>query len=438
MLSRRAFTQALPCLALPAGAAGHTTQPQGIAWSPPTDLARGNGVRGPWRQNESRYDFVDDPAVAIAPDGSLVVAWVDQARKRVRVQRIQADGHAVGAAAELSGQPGTFSWLPRLALVPDAPATVLALWQQIIFSGGSHGGEMMLARSQDGGRSFSAPINLSDSRGGDGKGRITPEYWHNGSYDLLALPGGAVAAAWTEYDGPLWFARSTDGGSSFSRPLRVAGGPGERPVRAPSLASVGGEVLLAWTLGDEPAADIHVARSGGDGFERPLVLRATGYSDAPRLAVDGQGTVHLAWGEAEAGPFTAQRILHARSRDGGRSFEAPRAAASPPQGYASAGFPSLGVTARGALVLLAELQEDLRGRPRALGIAVSRDGGASFEPMRVVPHSRDPGGGSNGSSQGLLIPKLAVHPGGDLAVVNSALREGSHSRVWLVRGRLPA
>lgn len=439
MVSRRSLLAAPLVAALPLRLAASAPRPA-VQWQAPVGLARGRGVRGPWQQNDSHYDFVDDPAVALAPDGAMVVAWVDQARKAVLAQPRDSAG-APSPAVEVPGDPKAFSWIPRIALAPDAPSTVYLLWQEIVFSGGSHGGEMLFARSTDGSRSFSSALNLSSSAGGDGKGRITPEYWHNGSYDLLAAAAGRVWAAWTEYDGPLWIAPSAKGGESFGRPVRVAGGAGQRPVRAPTLALArDGAVLLAWTEGDLADADIQVARSsdGGRTFEAAVVVRSpSGYSDAPRLAVDRRGVVHLAWGESEGGPFRRQRVLYARSRDGGRSWEAPRTVVGPGvAGSIGAGFPSLGLDASGGVVVLAELQEDLKERPRGLAVAVSTDGGSTFAAPQLVPHSRDPGGGFNGSSQGLLVPKLAVNARGDVVVVNSALREGSHSRVWLVGGRL--
>jgi hypothetical protein len=48
----------------------------------------------------------------------------------------------------------------------------------------------------------------------------------------------------------------------------------------------------------------------------------------------------------------------------------------------------------------------------------------------------DPAGGFNGSTQGLLMRKLAVRADGEIAVVNSAVKIGSHSRVWLMSGTL--
>ena len=414
-----------------------------VRWHAPVELASGPGVRGPWQQNASRYDFVDDPAVVLADDGTMVVAWVDQARKVVRVQRRAADGAALGAPVDVDRQPRTFSWIPKLAMAPDVPQQVFVLWQEIIFSGGSHGGEMMFARSADGGRTFAPPSNLSRSRGGDGKGRVHAEYWHNGSYDIGAAAGGRVYASWTEYDGMLWFSASVDGGLAFSPPRRVAGGPGQRPARAPSLVAGPRDlVYLAWTEGDDPAADVRVARSedGGATFgAAQVVARSPGYSDAPRLAMDRQGVLHLAYAESEGGPLQRQRVLYTRSTDGARSFERPRVLTPAwPQPYVSAGYPSLAVDGRDGVYLSWELQDDLHRRPRALGIAVSTDGGSNFSEPALVPHSRDPGGGYNGSSQGLLLRKLAVNARGDIAVVNSSLREGAASRVWLLRGeRVP-
>jgi hypothetical protein len=413
-----------------------------IGWQAPLEVVRGAGERGEWRQNESRYDFVDDGTVAWSSRGELAVAWVDQRRKAVLLQRYAADGKALLATpVDVSRQPTTFSWLPRLAWAPDDAGRLHVLWQEIVFSGGSHGGEILSAVSRDGGRSFDPPVNLSRSRAGDGKGRIDRDTWHNGSLDIAAAPGGQVFAAWTEYDGRLWIARSGDGGRSFSKPLLVAGDPPAPPARAPALAVGAGQaVVLAWTTGDDPAADIWVALStdGGKHFDAPRRAAVTaGHSDAPKLAFDSRGALHLVHAESRGGPFKASSIRHLRSTDGGRSFGPASEISSPlPAGYAGAAFPALGVDARGRVVATWEL---LRGSttltPYGLAIAVSEDG-TQFGAPRLIPGSVDASGGFNGSTQGLLMRKLAVRADGEIAVVNSAVKIGSHSRVWLLRGTL--
>ena len=413
-----------------------------LVWQAATEIARGRGERGPWQQNDSRYDFVDDPSVAIDDRGNVAVVWVDQAAKDVLFQRFAADGRKqLDRPVNVSRDPQTFSWLPRVAIAPDAPDAIFVLWQEIIFSGGSHGGDILFARSDDGGRSFTKAINLSSSQGGDGKGRINRDIWHNGSLDLVAGPNGTLYAAWTEYDGALWLSRSSDAGRSFAPAQRIAAGA-RHPARAPSLA-LGPDrtVYLAWTTGEDEGADIHFSKStdGGANFSRPeRVAPSKNYSDAPKLAVGPGGVLHLAYAESSGGPFARYHVRYTRSADGGSSFEAPREISRPmPGSFAGAAFPALSVDAQGRVYVLWELYADERQGPRGLGLAVSIDGGRSFASPSVVPDSMDPAGGFNGSSQGLLMRKLAVSADGAVAIVNSSLKQGSHSRVWLMRGALP-
>jgi hypothetical protein len=412
-----------------------------IAWHGSTEIAEGRGERGPWQQNESRYDFVDDPSVAVNDRGETAVVWVDQASKDVFFQRLSTDGNKLGQPLNVSRNPKTFSWLPRVLFAPNAPQKIFVLWQEIIFSGGSHGGDILFAGSDDGGSSFSQPINLSRSIGGAGKGRINQETWHNGSFDLIAGGNGALYAVWTEYDGQLWFSRSTDDGGSFSPPRRLAGGGNPDPARAPSLALGPDSTLyLAWTVGEDNAADIRLAKSIDNGitFSEPKIIAPSEhYSDAPKLAADPNGTLHLVYAESSGGPFERYHIRYTRSTDGAGTFDAPRDISNPmPESTVSAAFPGLSVDAKGNLYVIWEQYYNHRHRPRGLGIAVSSNGGKSFTPPGVVPGSIDPAGGFNGSTQGLLMKKLAVNRDGVVAIANSSLKLNEYSRVWLIRGEM--
>ena len=394
-----------------------------LLWLGSTEIASGPGELGPWQMNESRWSYVDDATVAIDAQGATAAAWVDQARKDVFFQRLDSSGKKLGEPVNVSRSPKVFSWLPRVAL--DANGTVFVLWQEIIFSGGSHGGDILFARSEDGGKSFSTPENLSDSVAGDGKGRINRDLWHNGSLDLV-VSGNAVYAAWTEYEGALWVRRSVDGGKRFSRKIKMNEA---KPARAPALAVHGDTVYLAWTVGDDPSADIRVAKSVNGEFGAPLIIERTkGYSDAPKLAVDASGTLHVVYGESERGLFAGRHVRYARSTDGARSFETPRNISGP-----HAGFPALGVDAKGNLYVLWERFEGDTLRPRGLGLALSQDGGRTFRATQV-PDSA--GSGWNGSLQGLLARKLAVSQDGAIAIVNSSIKPNEESRAWLIRGQL--
>ena len=413
--------------------------PPGVAWDEPIEVASGDAYQGPWRMNESEFHYVDDPTVAIDEQGVVAVAWVDQSRKDIFFQIYAANGEKrFEQPINVSRSPRIFSWLPRMVMTTRDPSTVYILWQEIVFSGGTHGGEIFFARSNDGGKTFDQPVNLSNSIAGDGKGRLLRRYWHNGSLDLAVGPDGTLYAAWTEYEGALWVSRSTDGGGRFSRPLRVAHGGGPDPARGPSLAAADNTVYLAWTVGQDRAANIRFAKSddGGRSFGTPRILfESDGHCDAPKLAADSKGTLHLVYANSRAGPFGRYHIRYTRSTDGGRAFEKPRALSAPsPGAFESGSFPALSLDGEDNLYLLWELFRDPGGRPRGLGFTHSRDGGRTFAPPAVVPGSDDPTLGYNGSRQGLLMRKLAVNAAGTIAIVNSSFKRGDTSRIQLFRG----
>jgi len=393
-----------------------------LHWLPVVEIAQGGGTKGPWRQNDSHYDYVDDGTAVFLPGGALAVAWVDQRRKEVLLRVLDGHGKPRGEPVDVSRSPATFSWMPRLASGEDGALNVL--WQEIIFSGGSHGGDILFARSPDGGRTFSAPLNLSTSKGGDGKGRLSRDIWSNGSLDIAAGPNGSVIAAWTEYDGALWLARSRDGGRSFMAPQRIAGAA-SLPARGPALAvGDGGLVYLAWTVGEDEDADIRVAlsRDGGASFAPPVLVGAPGArADAPRLALERGGRLHLAYME-QAGKG-APVIRYARAGQDLR-FGALRTLSTLGAGATA---PQLGVDGQGRVHITWE-QADRRGMWHAL------DAGSGFGHPSFIPGSADAQGRS-GSQQGILGSKLAAGRDGAVAIVDSRLTQGRGSRVWLMRGQ---
>ena len=416
----------------------HSASPPRVTWRPAIAVASGEAVVTPWRMNASEWRYVDDPTVAMDGEGFVGVAWADQSRKDIFFQLYDHEGKTqLTQPVNVSKSARIFSWLPRMAIAAGASRRVYLLWQEIVFSGGSHGGEILFARSIDGGRSFGAPINLSNTPAGDGKGRLNPDLWHNGSLDLALGSDGTLHAAWTEYEGVLRYSRSTDGGESFSRPLRVAGRRAN-PGRGPSLCVDARRLYLAWAVGEDPRADIHLAISTDQGrtFGPPrLHFKSKGHADAPKVAVDTKGVLHLAYAQSSGGPFGRYHIRYARSTDGGRSFEPAREISGPLRGFESANFPSLSVDADGNVYMVWELFPDARGRPRGLGFAYSRDGGRTFSPPSLIPSTMDPERGFNGSRQGLLMRKLAVHGSGAIAVGNSTFRADEESRVRLLLGR---
>lgn len=439
----------LPFLVAGCGLDGSPHLPGPVQWEEPVEVAVGEAYQGPWRMNESDFRYVDAPTVALDETGRVGVAWVDQADKNVYFQLFESSGEALDRdPVNVSRSPDTFSWLPRLVMTADDDDEVVVLWQKIVFSGGSHGGETFVSRSGDGGRTFSEPTNLSRTPAGAGKGRLSANRWDNGSHDLIRGPDGTIYVAWTEYEGALRLSRSTDGGRTFSDPLHVAGSDGE-PARGPALAVDHRErVHLAWTVGEDPTADLRFATSldGGASFGEPRTLfRTGGHSDAPALAADPAGTLHLAFGESEDGPFGPSHVRYARSHDGGESFEEARAVSRASDDEApGGGFPSLALDADGNPLLTWHVFPEPGSRPVGMAFTVGREGGDRFEPPTLVPGTADPEAGFNGSLQGLLMRTIAATPGeargevegGTIALVHGSFRPDRESRIRLWLGEL--
>ena len=414
-----------------------------IEWDDYIEVARDEAYRGPWRMNQSDWSFVDDPAVALTDQGQAGVAWVDQAQQDIFFQIFAPGGQPrFSEPVNVSRSPEIFSWLPRVIMTTEEPEKVFILWQEIVFSGGSHGGEIFFSRSEDGGRTFSTPLNLSNTIAGAGKGRLIEEIWFNGSLDLArSTDDGTLYAAWTEFEGALYFSRSIDQGKSFSPPMIIAGEEGTLPARGPRLAAgPEGEIHLVWTVGEDPAADVHYARSTDQGrtFTSPRnIVPSDNHSDAPRVALDSAGSIHLVYTEGLSGPLQEFQVRYSRS-EGDELFSEPRRI---PDGdveiSAGQGFPDLGLDGRDTVYILWELfPEEEFSRPLGLGISFSSDRGKTFSPAVRVPGTHDPDLGFNGGLQGLFMNKLAVNSEGELAVVNSTFQEGGYSRIRLIRGRV--
>jgi hypothetical protein len=408
--------------------------PSGVDWSGPMTVDTGDAYAGPWRMNDSEFHYVDDPSVFVTDGGKMAVVWVDNRQQNAFFQLYGATGEALlDEPTNVSKSPEIFTWLPRVVVDRDEPDKIYVLWQEIVFSGGSHGGEAFFARSTDGGETFEQPVNLSSSIAGDGKGRLTEKRWDNGSLDIAQTPDGTILAAWTEYEGKLWVAQSSDDGASFSKPVHVTG-TDRRPARGPSIAVADdGTVHLAWTVGEDDEADIHVARSedGGRTFAEPSVAVETeGHSDGPSLVATGDA-LHLVWGESPTGVFGRYHVRYARASADGE-FAESRALTQPVEG-AAGHFPTIAAGAGDRLFVVWEHRPAGAEQSVALGWARSRDGGESFSDPALVPGTDVADLGFNGSLQGHLMRKMSVAKK-RIGVVNSRFDPGESSRIRLIRG----
>lgn len=257
----------------------------------------------------SSHTFHD---LVAGPDGTLYLSWLDsRVRDSVRVARGIHDlpaagghgGHGARAAepaeADLPGaevrvaasRDGGRTWGPsavvdggvcpccRTALAVGPDGAVYVAWRKV-FPGGVR--DVVVARSGDGGRTFSAPVAVHHD------GWVFPGCPHAGP--SLAVDGsGRVHVAWyTGREGRqgLWYAISRPGALAFGDPAALQTG-GWVPPSQVKLAVDGEGVWLAWDDRRGPEKHLVVAHASGGGDPREVGEARAGTSPAVALAHGG-------------------------------------------------------------------------------------------------------------------------------------------------------
>jgi hypothetical protein len=198
-------------------------------------------------------------------------------------------------------------------------------------------GAILLSRSMDGGRSFREPVVVDTSINADRPGFAVENVPRHRAH---------VFMTWTRSQTDLWFARSTDGGVTFSSPVQLYR---SNYVDAPSLPVVQspGHVAVFWieTGGDNSdgttPARILVQSSTDDGKHfGPVETVASWFKTMPRQVQPGNlrtppsftvvagpgGTLYVAWPavrQAHADGSVDADIDLTWSKDGGTSWHAP-------------------------------------------------------------------------------------------------------------------
>jgi hypothetical protein len=259
--------------------------------------------------------------MAVGGDGTIYVSWIDtRAKDQARAALVhapsaagQGDPHAGHGGDSDAGLPGSELWIARstdggrsfspgvvvdhdicpccrtgLAVAPDG--AVYVVWRKI-FDGDVR--DIAIARSEDGGRTFSAPAPVHRD------GWVFPGCPHAGP-SVAVTDDGRVHVAWyTGREGAqgLYYAASSDGGRSFGEPLALVADEWVPPSHV-RLAARGSTVWAAWDDRREPKDERRVRLARPDaGRVEPVRLDAPG--STPDLVLGGTRGA-LAWQSGDA------------------------------------------------------------------------------------------------------------------------------------------
>lgn len=179
---------------------------------------------------------------------------------------------------------------------------------------------------------------------------------------LATADDGTLYAAWRAVQGGIRdvvIVRSKDHGNTFSAPKRVHADNWEFdgcPHAGPSIqVDAQNHVHVAWWTGKEGASGVYYARSddGGQTFSKPVPIGVAKFSRAAhvQLALAPDNTVIVVWDD---GTLQSTQVKMRVSRDGGEHFGDAEPVSEPGR---SAGFPVLAVSAHGLAVAWSEKSE---------------------------------------------------------------------------------
>ncbi|MGC8836859.1 MAG: sialidase family protein [Anaerolineae bacterium] len=339
----------------------------------------------------------------------------------------------------LTAQGTEASWQYRPAVAVGLDGTLYLLWYDLQ---GSYG--VYASHSVDGGATWAEASHVS---------------WDSAPLNPLSVEGirvavdasGVLHAVWadnrpsseTDADLDIFYARSTDGGVTWSANVRLNSDTGAATQRDPVLLvpGDGSSVYVAWTDGrNTPSAvgapndwDIYFVRSTDRGLTwGPNVRVDDGppgtAQTQPTLAVDAGGTLYAAWrdtrGAAEGDPAD---IRLSRSTDGGLHWSASTKLNPEPLTPQQQGQPALVAFGASPARLTAIWGEGgTESYSSQIVGASSADGGTTWGTPAVLDR-----GGGYGFRTG---PALGLSASGTVLAVWTRYRSGySDPDVWMAR-----
>ncbi len=317
----------------------------GVTWSPARALAA-----------NARTDTGDDlsPTIATDGDGVWVVAWSTDETLRGTLGRDRDilfvrsidDGRTWSDPVPLNVNAASDWGSDReVSITTDGRGRWVAVWSSTDSLANRIGGDsdLLIARSSDGGATWTHPMPLNTNAIGDAAFDTSPEVVADGSGRWVAVwSSGAPRGGPFGPDRDILCAYSTDGGATWSdpAPLNSNAASDRNSDWSPRLASDGrGHWVAVWTSADslEDAIgvdrDVLVARSsdGGETWSQAAPLNRSAPRDAredssPAIATDGRGswvvTWH-AWGALGYGDGSDADIVASYSGDDGDTWTRP-------------------------------------------------------------------------------------------------------------------
>ena len=206
---------------------------------------------------------------------------------------------------------------PRIAVTGSgATADIYVVWQDYQWGAGIKG-DVGFSRSTDGGATFSLPMRINLA--GD---YLTGNNSDDGQPDI-AVSGSSIYVVWldsSQSQPHIYFKRSVDSGSTFTGEIDVFG-TGTSNDAYPHVAASGSNVYITWAGKNSEGILAAMSTNGGTSFGSPVLVNASSSAFMPAhpdIALDST-YVYVAWDTNEA-PWGKDGVFMSRSSLGSLSF----------------------------------------------------------------------------------------------------------------------
>lgn len=226
------------------------------------------------------------------PDGTLHLSWIDgrEGKKDPGTFAARSLDHGRSVTANLKVDENTCVCC-RTALASAPDGTLYVAWRKIF----GDIRETVVARSEDGGQTFSAPVIVGHdqwvfpscphrpaSLGVDQQGRLYVVWYTEGADEIPAI----------------YLAYSDDRGKTFSQKRQLNGGKGTFPDHPQMAVDPAGRVVVVWEEQSPVRRDVVVSASldRGETFTLPQKLNEK-KGQTPSVAVNRRGVFAVGWME---------------------------------------------------------------------------------------------------------------------------------------------
>jgi BNR repeat-like domain len=347
----------------------------GASWS--HSWAHFSTCAGGTSANGGAWDRASDPWVSFGPDGrayqiSLSIA-ADESASGILASTSSDGGLTWAEPATIIAEgaaSGNFNDKESITADPTHPGVAYAVWDRSRKPGNTQGaglensfafrGDAMFSKTTDGGATWSAPLRMTTNANQFTIGNQIVVLPDGTLVDFTDLGvGSGVQPSNQDYKVVM---RSTDGGTTWSKPIRIA-------------------------ENDEVQTRIPDATPSFNGH--PFNVRAGGDD----IAVAPDGSLYAVWTDSRFSGGVHNDIAFTKSTDGGLTWSAPiKANGTPASANVSAFTPSVDVNADGDVAVS---YYDFRnntpdpGVPTDAFVNISSDGGATWSESRLTAASFD-------------------------------------------------